>query len=92
MKRYIKSSVNTDCLKFNIIFDIELPYTTDDLSNRKIAASNYKGFDIPDGPLIPSEKDALIDTQILADYHSFVESISALLAKRVNRGTAALGE
>lgn len=59
MKRYVKSdSTSKYPLKFNIVFNVIIPEYTDDMIDTKIAAASYKGFDIPEGPLIPADKDA----------------------------------
>lgn len=81
MKRYIKSDLDAQIsCKFNIVCEIEFPEGIE-LIDRSIAASTYKGFDIPEGPLLPADKDAAIDTQALDDYHSFVESVEGLLTQ-----------
>ena len=56
-------------------FDIEVLIDQD----TSILSSMYKGIQIPDGEVIPGQKDAIISEQVLADYDSFVESIEDLL-------------
>lgn len=45
----------------------------------EIAASTYKGLPIPDSDLPSSLKDALNNSQVIADYMSFIESITELI-------------
>ena len=56
-----------------IIVDIEY------FEQLAVAASTYKGFQIPDGPLISGIPEAVIDSQALVDYESFIESVTDLI-------------
>lgn len=74
MKRYIKSTTN-DTIKVNVVYNVEL---TQD-SGHEVAAASYKGIEIPEGELMPAEKDAIFDSQAYRDYRSFIESVEELL-------------
>lgn len=74
MKKLIKpEQVN---LKFDIEYVVEVIFPD---SEEQLVASTYKGFNIPDGELLPSEKDAITSSQALADYYSFIECIEDLM-------------
>lgn len=77
MKRVIGAN-NQIKLKFDIEYIVEIVYPEGN-ENKQIAAVSYKGIEIPDGELLPAEKDVLIDSQVLADYHSFIECIEDLI-------------
>lgn len=78
MKLYIKSS-SYDIQTISVIVNLQLDYSDD------VAAATYhKGdgdFAIPDGPLLPRDKEIKIDpnSQILEDYKSFITSVRGLL-------------
>ena len=75
MKRVIQCNIDDNITrKIEVIFEIELDYI-----EKEIAAANYKGFEIPEGELLPAEKDAIINTQAYADYEAFIESVEDLL-------------
>lgn len=71
MKRYIRTS-NAISKRIEIIFEID--FATDEF----IAAASYKGFYVPEGSLLPEEKDAIIDSKAYNDYQDFIESIEDL--------------
>lgn len=77
MKRMIKSNIDHEVVKKHI--DIEVEIDMNNLDEGPIAAATYKGFYIPEGPLLPQEKDAVIDSQALEDYHAFIQSVEDLL-------------
>lgn len=78
MKRYIRTSTNLIRKHFDIIVDIVLdsPYG----SGTPIAAADYE-VHLPTGELLPPEKDAIINSQALEDYHAFIESVERLLTR-----------
>ena len=71
MKRYIHGTENM--LKLQVI--VEVGFVKE---SESIAASydtdQFKGSELP-----PAVKDALIDSQVLADYHAFVETLEDLV-------------
>ena len=74
MKRYIKDERYQSNLHFDVVVEIE--YFDD---NDEIAASTYKGFYIPDGPVIPGLPEAVVDSKAVQDYSDFIESVQALI-------------
>ena len=75
MKRYIVAATSKNITKFNIV--VELEYIPSD----EVAAATYKGFTVPDGPVISGLPDAILDSQALADYEAFIESIQDLITE-----------
>ena len=73
MKRYVYAKEDNVDLNIDVVFDVSLNYADG------VAAATYKGFNVPDGPLMPSEKDAVIDSQAYADYESFIESVKSII-------------
>lgn len=75
MKRYMKDAEGAEKVKLeiNVVYEIEFPPDT------KVAAATHKGFSVPEGELLPSEKDALINSQAWDDYCSFIESVEDLM-------------
>ena len=73
MKRYIRTSESNNATQINVEVLIEFDDKQD------IAAASYKGFNIPDGQPISGLLDAVVDSQALADYRSFMESVENLL-------------
>ena len=71
MKRMIVSSELPKHIE--VIFDVSL-FDPDG----RIAAAN-KIPDLPKGELMPAEKDALVNSQVLEDYHTFIETVEDLL-------------
>lgn len=80
MKRWIHAREEISKLEpiIRLSFDIEVgvEWEKDD---EAVAAATYKGAEVPEGPLLPWEKDALIDSQLLADYHAFIDSVEDLI-------------
>lgn len=78
MKLYIKSS-SYDIQTISVIVNLQSYYSAD------VAAATYhKGdedFFIPDGPLLPRDKEIKIDphSQIVEDYRSFIISVKELM-------------
>ena len=72
MKIWSHSVANPDLI-INAIFEAIFS------KEHEIAAATYKGLEIPEGSLMPSEKDAVIDSQTYANYASFVEAIVSLI-------------
>jgi len=77
MKKYItKADVTTIPLHFDIVVDITY---FDESSSDTVVATEYKGFQIPDGPLISGIPGAVLDSQALIDYEDFIESVTDLI-------------
>lgn len=77
MIRYIKSAqASSNPIEFEINVNIALGYV-----GEEVAAATYKGFEIPDGEVIPGDKDAIFTDQIIADYEAFIESVEDLLTE-----------
>lgn len=74
MKRYIHDDRYTSNFHFDIVVEIE--YFDD---TTRVAASEYKGFYVPDGPVISGLPDAVLGSQALQDYADFIESVQALI-------------
>ena len=66
MKRIIKSNIK----EFTV--DVVLTETFD------IAAATYKGFTIPEGPVIDGAKGRNLSSQMIEDYESFITSVEDL--------------
>lgn len=79
MKRVIKGNINSDSTKRHISIIVEIDIN--DPTSEPVAAATYKGFYIPEGPLLPEEKGAIIGTQALEDYHAFIESVEDLFTE-----------
>lgn len=71
MKRYIRE--NIDILKLQVIVEVEFS------EDSKSIAASYDSERFKDSELPPAAKDALIDSQVLADYHAFVETLEDLI-------------
>lgn len=71
MKKYIKSSIQTQIKEIDVVIQAYQDF--------EILSASYKGLYIPDGEVIPGDKDAIISEQLLADYEDFVESVEDLL-------------
>ncbi len=74
MKRYIRSNSDENIKHINIEVEIEIPHP-----EGQVAAATYKGFNVPEGKLLPAEKDAIFDSQALEDYRAFIDSIEDLI-------------
>lgn len=75
MKRLVQS-YDDRTVKIDVIFNVELVYQE---GNDEIAAATYRGIEIPEGELLPAEKDAIVHSQAYRDYHSFIDSVEELL-------------
>ena len=71
MKRYIPTS--SDISKLQIIVEVEFVNETESV------AAAYELENLRNSKSPPVAKDALIDSQVLADYHAFVETIEDLI-------------
>ena len=74
MKRYIHDDRYTSNFHFDIVVEIE--YFDD---TTRVAASEYKGFYVPDGPVISGLPDEVLGSKALQDYADFIESVQALI-------------
>lgn len=73
MKKLIKPTLP---IEFNI--EVMLyPKTVDNQSN--VAASTYRGYEIPDGPLMPADKKIKVSEQQIIDYETFIEDVEDML-------------
>lgn len=79
MKRYIHSSTTEEPVTETIRIVVDV-----DFSLIKEVAASRRGVKLPTGKLLPAEKDALIDSQVLADYHAFIETVRDLIADYYN--------
>lgn len=78
MKTYVKSAkVTTIPMHFDI--EVEIEYFDTQAQGIQVTASEYKGFQIPDGPLLSGVPGAVIDSQALIDYEDFIESVTDLI-------------
>jgi len=75
MKKYVHADKPVTC-QIDVVFEVELCYAPTD---KQVAASSYKGFHVPDGELLPEEKDAIITSQAYADWLAFNESVEDLI-------------
>ena len=62
-----------------VTFDIEVIIELGSGTENTVAAATYNGFYIPEGELLPAEKDAVIDSQAYVDYEDFIESVEDLI-------------
>ena len=67
-------------LPVKIVIEAEILYF-DIPGQTPIAASKHRGFQIPDGPLISGIPGAIIDSQAVADYEAFIESVTDLITE-----------
>ena len=84
MKRHIHPVTEEDMYTVSIEVEIELP---ENPSEDYIAAAEYNGFQLPDGPLLSGLPGALITSQELEDYAAFIESVKDLLTDYYNLQT-----
>lgn len=66
-----------------IKFDIEVilyPKFADNSSG--IAASTYRGYDLPDGALMPADKNIKISEQQIIDYETFIADVEDMLKNK----------
>lgn len=74
MKKWIRASTNKPTVvHIDAVFEIFLDSLTE------VAAATYKGITIPEGELMPADKDAIYTSQQYQDFQSFLESVEALL-------------
>ena len=80
MKIYAKvtKSASTVITKVEVIFEVEIE------RSEEVAAATYKGFYVPEGALLPAEKDAIIDSQAMQDYDDFIQSVEDLSTQYYN--------
>lgn len=71
MKRQIITSV-----EFNIEYIL---YPLDESGTSNVAAATYKGYNLPDGPLLPADKRGSVMMQQEIDYECFIEDIEDFL-------------
>lgn len=75
MKQYV-----VDPIEFPIDFNIEVVlFPKNRTGIIPVAAAEYKGYQIPDGPLMPADKNAKISQQQIIDYETFIEDIEDML-------------
>ena len=77
MKKYVRASKLEDRIgKFDVVIQV--------FQDLEILSATYKGLYIPEGEVIPGDKNAIISEQVLADYDDFIESIEDLLIDNYN--------
>lgn len=75
MKRYILGAINSP-----VDFNIEVILFPKDYSGTMpVAAAEYKGYKIPDGELMPADKNIKISQQQIIDYETFISDIEDML-------------
>ena len=67
MKRVINNKIEKE-----FIIEVILTETQD------VAAATYRGFSVPDGPVIDGTKGVVLSAQVIADYEAFIVSIEDL--------------
>ena len=72
MKKYVHDNV-ANPISVEVIIEYYDPDAT------PVAASQYKGFEIPEGPLISGLPGVVADSQAVADYEAFIESVQDLI-------------
>lgn len=78
MKTYIKSAeVTTIPVHFDI--EVDIYYFEEASQDSQITASEYKGFQIPEGPLLSGIPGAVLDSKALDDYRSFIDSVTGII-------------
>lgn len=71
MKKYIHT--NDDITKIQIVVEVEF------LNTSESVAASYSSERFKNSELPPAEKDALMNSQVFADYAAFVETIEDLI-------------
>lgn len=66
------TDANSIPVEFNI--DVVLSYI-DDIDDISIAASTHRGYELPDGPLMPPNKDDAVTEQQIIDYETFLQDV-----------------
>lgn len=75
MKRYLPNDI-----KFPVDFNIEvILFPKDKTTVMPVAAAEYMGYQIPEGPLMPADKNVKISQQQIIDYETFIEDIEDML-------------
>lgn len=72
-------NIKNTTIKFPYEFDIEVVV---ELDSEYVAASEYKEFHLPDGPLISSDRTKVVTDQMEQDYEDFIEAVTSLLEDR----------
>ena len=75
MKR-VYSSKEVIPTRFDI--EVEIGYYAE---SDRVVASQYKGFYVPDGELLPADIREVVDSQAYVDYEDFVESVTDLITE-----------
>lgn len=74
-------NIQNTTIKFPYEFDIEVVV---ELGSDYVAASEYKGFNLPDGPLISNDRSKAVTEQMEQDYEDFIDAVTSLLEDRYN--------
>ena len=74
MKRYIRTSTDNNVTNIEVTFGALLSIET-----TQVAATSYKGHEIPEGKLPPADKKALLNSQVYQDYLAFLEAIDEII-------------
>lgn len=76
MKRYLFNNIS-----FPVNFTIEvIVYPKDTTTTMPVAATEYKGYQIPDGPFMPADKKIKPSKQQIVDYRTFIKDIESMLS------------
>ena len=82
MKRYVRCTESTsDVTHIEVVFEIGFE---DDVEIAASTSGTYKGVPVPNSELPSGLKDALNNSQVIADYMSFIESITELMEDYYN--------
>lgn len=80
MKRWIHAATTpSNVIKLDVVFEAELTELFDS-TDMNIAAATIRGIYIPEGELMPAEKDAIFSSQCYTDFCTFNEGVNDLLA------------
>jgi len=75
MKRYIYSKILQP-----VLVDIDAAFTAELKYPEDIAAATYKDkYNVPDGPLLPADKNAVVSSQAFTDFRAFVEAVYSMI-------------
>ena len=67
-------------IKLPMYFNIEvILYPRVSSIEQGVAASTYRGRNIPDGPLMPADKNIKVSEQQIIDYETFIQDIEDML-------------
>ena len=75
MKRYISEPIN---LPVNFNIEVIL-FPKDSSVTMPVAAAEYRGYKIPDGELMPADKNIKVSKQQIIDYETFISDIEDML-------------